>query len=232
MSIQKSAQRIANRFGIRLSRYTPRWPQMLVQRGVDLVVDAGANVGQYAQALRAGGYTDRILSIEPLSTAFEELDRRTQADRNWSAVNVAVGSEPGMTEINIAGNSVSSSILPMLDAHSESAPKSKYVGLEHVNVTTVDELLEGMDARAPFLKIDTQGFETAVLLGASASLKSRLIGVQLEMSLVPLYGGQELFDSLLHRLLDAEFELWSLEPGFADRRTGRLLQVDGIFFRT
>jgi hypothetical protein len=27
-----------------------------------------------------------------------------------------------------------------------------------------------------------------------------------------------------------DFDLWSLNPGFVDKRNGRLLQVDGVFF--
>jgi hypothetical protein len=81
-----------------------------------------------------------------------------------------------------------------------------------------------------FLKIDTQGYELPVLEGATRTLK-RCVGVQAEMSLLPLYQGQVLFREIIGWLEQREFELWSLLPGFSDPATGRLLQVDGVFFR-
>jgi hypothetical protein len=81
-----------------------------------------------------------------------------------------------------------------------------------------------------FLKIDVQGFEPQVLEGA-ARLLDRTQGVQLELSLAPLYEGQTLFLPLVDWLAKKGFELWALIPGFIDNKTGRMLQVDGIFFR-
>jgi hypothetical protein len=82
----------------------------------------------------------------------------------------------------------------------------------------------------PFVKIDTQGFEPAVIRSAGTALRS-VIGLQLELSLVSLYEGDALLPEMV-RLLAAEgFALVSLEPGHADYTTGQLLQADGIFFR-
>jgi hypothetical protein len=51
------------------------------------------------------------------------------------------------------------------------------------------------------------------------------------MSLVPLYDGEAVMTELLAYLADRGFVAMSLEPGYADPRTGRLLQIDGVFFR-
>lgn len=51
------------------------------------------------------------------------------------------------------------------------------------------------------------------------------------MSLVPLYAGQPLLGEMLMLLRDLGFELHAMLPGFTDERTGRSLQMDGIFFR-
>jgi hypothetical protein len=51
------------------------------------------------------------------------------------------------------------------------------------------------------------------------------------MSLVPLYAGQALFLDLKTLLERRGFALLAVEPGFADPRSGELLQVDGIFHR-
>ena len=79
----------------------------------------------------------------------------------------ALGDHTGEVEINIAGNSESSSILPMLESHRSAAPESAYEGKEIVPIKTLDAVAGQYlkDAQAPFLKIDTQGFELQVLDG-------------------------------------------------------------------
>ena len=81
-----------------------------------------------------------------------------------------------------------------------------------------------------FLKIDTQGYEPQVLAGAGALL-GRLLGIQLEMSLVPIYEGERDFRTTLDELAAAGFEPYLLLPGYFERRLARQLQVDGVFMR-
>jgi hypothetical protein len=51
------------------------------------------------------------------------------------------------------------------------------------------------------------------------------------MSLIPLYDGAPLWTDIVAWAKEHGFSLMSLEPGFAHPVTGRLLQVDGVFFR-
>ena len=81
-----------------------------------------------------------------------------------------------------------------------------------------------------FLKIDTQGYEDEVLRGATETL-ARVVGVQLELSLVPLYDGQKLMPELMEQVMRRGFQLWGISPTFADPQTGRMLQIDATFFR-
>ena len=69
-----------------------------------------------------------------------------------------------------------------------------------------------------------------VLEGAQALL-SRASGIQLELSLTPLYDGQVLFVEMIQWLRARGFELWNVIPGFVDPTTARMLQFDGVFFR-
>lgn len=80
------------------------------------------------------------------------------------------------------------------------------------------------------MKIDTQGFEKDVLAGGTQSLL-QIDAIQIEMSLVPLYDGQALFDELYEYLFDRDYRMVSIEPGFEDSESGQLLQIDGIFKR-
>jgi FkbM family methyltransferase len=239
MLFSKVIKIFARQFGIELRRYDPaqsevaRLVAVMLHHGVDLVLDVGANEGTYAKMLRDGGYTGGLISFEPLEAAHRALNVAAAGDAAWVvAPRVAVGHVDGEIEINVAGNSTSSSILAMKEAHRQAAPASSYVARERVKLIKLDSYVHPMlqDVRAPFLKIDTQGYEASVLDGAESTL-NRVAGVQIELSLIALYEGQALYLELIQRLLQKGFVLWGISPGFVDKRTGRLLQFDGIFFR-
>jgi FkbM family methyltransferase len=200
----------------------------------DVVLDVGANAGQYGRSLRSDlGFAGRICSFEPMSGPFRKLQSRTAEDPNWEAFNFALGDFEGTATINIAANSESSSMLEMLPAHADAAPESTFVGVEDVEVRTLDAIFQDVcrPGEGVFLKIDTQGFEGRVLRGADRSLP-KIETVQVEMSLTPLYRDELTFGELYRRLLEKGYEMVGLEPGFTHPQTGQLLQVDAIFHRS
>ena len=227
------------RRGILIDRYNCgtsaelRLVRMLDANRVDLVLDVGANEGDYGHRLRSAGYAGSLLSFEPLALAHANLTRGVAGDRRWEvAPRMALGAADGVARINVACNSTSSSLLPMLASHTESAPASEYVGQEEVPVRRLDGVFHHLIAgsAAPFLKIDTQGFEREVLEGADALVPS-LTGIQIELSVVPLYDGAETWLGMHERLKAHGFELWGVVPGFFNPGTARMLQLDGIYFR-
>ena len=232
-------KRLINLTGFELRRLSPKTNpayQLLLglQRfNVGLVLDVGANTGQFAAELRDVGYQGDIVSFEPLSGAFAKLSARAIRDKKWRVhQRGAIGDFDGAIEINIAGNSVSSSVLPMTEAHSSAAVTSAYVGSEQVSIFKLDSIAADYltaDTRY-FIKIDTQGFESQVLDGASQTL-SAAQGVLCELSLVPLYEGQRLWLDMIQRIEQAGFTLWAIQKGFTDPRDGRTLQINAIFFR-
>lgn len=226
-------------FGLDLTRYSAvKTPQMRLLRSlekfeIDLVLDVGANEGQFASELLETGYRGRVVSFEPLSAAHHLLVSRATGFRNWQVhPRCAIGDHDGDTQIHIAGNSVSSSILEMTPAHSEAEKKSTYRGAEATPLWRADTAMTAYatSAKNIFLKIDTQGYEWRVLDGA-AGLLPQVKGISCEMSLVPLYEGQHLWRDILTRLEHLGFTLWAIEPGFTDPRDGRSLQFDATFYR-
>jgi FkbM family methyltransferase len=229
---------LARRFGIDLSRYPGMDPmhmlvRLLNSRDVNVVLDVGANSGRYATELRRAGYTKRITSFEPLREPFELLARDAAEDDLWDAYPYALGDEDGSVVMHVAANAgESSSVLPMLQAHVDAYPGASYVGEQEAPLRSLDSLaaeLLSPDDRI-FLKADVQGYERAVIGGARETL-SRCVGMQLELSLVPLYEGGMLYREAIDTAGRLGFVLMGLVPGFADLRNGRLLQADGIFMR-
>ena len=239
MNWRRRLKGFARQFGLDIVRFHPETSDSAKVRAVlrylniDLVLDVGANTGQYAQGLREGGYRGRIVSFEPLTSAHATLERNAARDNRWTVhPRCAIGDREGQITINVAGNSVSSSVLPMLAQHANSAPESRYIGSETVPLSRLDSAAAPylVDAGGVYLKIDTQGFEAVVLAGAS-ELLPRCRAVQLELSLVPLYEGQRLWQDFLGEFAAKGFELWTLLPGFVDAESGRTLQTDAVFVR-
>lgn len=236
---KQAVRRFVRSMGFDVTTFDPayhviaRRRQLMQHYAIDLVLDVGANTGQFVSTLRNDVlYAGRIVSFEPLSKAYEAISTKALRDRRWETYRYALGDSPGMADINIAGNSQSSSLLGMLPAHLASAPESRYVGTERVEVKRLDDIYPSvvLDARSVYLKVDTQGFERPVIDGARGSLP--MIGtIQLELSLVPLYEGEALFPEMLNFMREAGYRLVALEPTFANRASGELLQVDGIFRR-
>jgi FkbM family methyltransferase len=233
-------KKLANYFGFEIRRFDPcisesaQFMRQLDSHGINLVLDVGANVGQFGRKnLRDAGYRGRIVSFEPLRAAWKGLSQEAAGDRLWTvAPRTAIGAEAGDININVSQNSVSSSILDMLPEHQDSAPESKYVAIEVVPIRRLDEIAPKylLSDSIVFLKIDTQGFEGAVLQGAEGIL-NHVTGIQLELSLIPLYAGQQLYDEMIARLNQRGFDLWGVSTAFVDSESGRTLQVDATFFR-
>jgi FkbM family methyltransferase len=206
----------------------------LESRRVDVVLDVGANSGQFATGLRQADFDGRIVSFEPLSVPFSVLERVAADDARWDCRRCALGDCDGTVSMNVARNGgQSSSLLPMLKTHEDVLPHAGFIGTEDVTIRRLDsvapEVLGPNDVG--FLKLDVQGFEEQVIAGGQTTVSDRCVGVQIELSFAPLYEGgmlaQQAFD-LLHRL---GFTLKGYVPFFVDVRSGRVLQADGVFFR-
>lgn len=238
MTYKQRIVKLLRHFGLDLRRYVPsnsssaRQQLQMQTFNIDLILDVGANTGQYASNTRLAGYRGRIISFEPLSDAYFQLKQACDSDELWEAHQLALGDSKRQSVIHIAGNSTSSSLLNMLDSHINAAPTSSYVGEELVEVDTIDNLAEvlGINGHNIWLKIDTQGLEHEVLKGAENSL-GIINTVQLEASLLPLYEGAIGFLDVLEIMQTKGYSLIAIEPGFSDKKTGRLLQADLTFHR-
>jgi len=238
--MKKIVKRIIHKMGFELHRLNANTnPYFQLLKGldkfdIDLVLDVGANTGQFASELRSIGYRGDIVSFEPLSKEHDLLSMHASKDPRWKVhERSAIGDFDGEVEINISGNSVSSSIMPMLKSHSSVAVDSLYVDVEKAPISCLDSAssIYIKESKNIFIKIDTQGYEWQVLNGASELIKNTK-GILCELSLVPLYEGQKLWKELIERLESEGFTLWYIQSGFTDPINGRALQVDAAFFRT
>ena len=237
--MKKLIKKTLNKFGIELHRFhqSLNFEAQIVAAmkkiKINTLFDIGANTGQFSLKMRDNGYSGKIISFEPLTSAREKLIHQSSKDENWIVhEKAAIGDYNWITDINISKNSVSSSILPMLKSHLKADKDSKYIKIEKTTVITLDSIADNyLDEYSNlFIKIDTQGYERNVLDGAFKTLK-KARGILCELSLTPLYDGQDNWIDLILRLEKEGFILWSLERGFTDIPDGRTLQVDGVFLK-
>jgi FkbM family methyltransferase len=205
---------------------------ILLNYGINLVLDVGANTGQYGMRTRALGYQGRIVSFEPVLASFTELTKSTHDDPLWMPVNIGCGDYDGKATINTFNLSVMNSILPTSSLIEKEYPQVKDIGQEEILISQIDTVFDEYynSADSVLLKIDTQGFERNVLEGAKDSL-DKISGIQMELSFVEHYKDETLFQEMVNFLSHRGFTLVCLEPHTHNLENGKFLQADGTFFR-
>ena len=197
---------------------------------INVLLDVGANEGQFAKKVRSYGYSEKIISFEPLHNVYERLISNTKKDKNWIHKNLAIGDFNGETYINVSNYSLSSSILQMSDLHLEAKKNSEFISKHKIQIEKIDTFISKNDIKSSniFLKVDTQGTEHQVIKGADNNLDN-IRGILCELSLNELYLGQKLWIEIIESMKAKNFEVWYLEKGFQHPKNNKVLQLDCIF---
>ena len=206
---------------------------ILAHEAVDAVIDVGANTGQYGQLLRREGYQGPILSFEPLPGPRRVLAAAVAADPLWQlAPPMALGDADGTVVIEQSAESDMSSILSQSPLLARLSPSSAIVERLTVPARRLDALASLVDPawRRLHLKIDVQGYEPHVLSGA-AGLMARIVTIQLELALQPVYAGELDWRVMTDRLTAMGFAPALVLPGYFERKLARMLQIDMVFAR-
>ena len=134
--------------------------------------------------------------------------------------------------MNIAKDDKCSSFLAPLERQTRVYSGAQTSSSTTVQVRRLSDLygVQFQPGVTPFFKIDTQGYEGRVIDGAGDIL-DEMVGMQIELSLVPLFDGGQSYARLLQELEHQKFQPVLLEPVFVDPETEQTLQVDAVFFR-
>jgi FkbM family methyltransferase len=201
--------------------------------GVNVVLDVGANRGQYARSLRRAGYRGYLVSFEPVRHDFEELSRRAARDPKWTVHQLALGRAEGSIDINVAPSGLSSA-LPPSEYGGQRYQKLTDATTETVRVVRLDEILDEVLAHVPaprpYLKLDTQGFDLEVFAGLGERAKD-VVGMQSEVALLRIYEGMPRMTESLAVYEAAGFEVAGMYLVTRERRTARALEFDCLMVR-
>lgn len=164
---------------------------------INLVLDVGANEGQFARSIRYEGYKGRIVSFEPTSAAYSELKRNSEFDSGWIVYpQCAVGDATTPVKIHVSGNNaLSSSVLEANDNLLQIAPSTETVRVETVNQITLNSIWTDLTdgSERILIKLDVQGYEKNVLEGIGEKIKC-IVAIKIELSCDHLYQNDKLFD--------------------------------------
>ncbi|TWU27186.1 2-O-methyltransferase NoeI [Novipirellula galeiformis] len=193
------------------------------------VLDIGANEGQFAGLIREFLPGAKIVSFEPLKSCFETLQSKQAELAPSLAFHTALGSEPGTATINRSAFTPSSSLLPMGSLHKVELPHTAESVQEEIVISRLDDILNDLELEEPILmKIDVQGFEEQVLLGAEQTLQ-KVIAVVVEVSAQPLYEGEPGFDRIYEIMKSHGFAYCGNVDQWRNKKSGHILQFDCLF---
>lgn len=199
---------------------------------IDIVIDVGANEGQFSQQLRTF-YDGEILSFEPVTSVFEKLAKAASADPKWHAFKLALGSSETTLTINVSDNTVFSSLLKTNDyCMQRFGDRSLGTREEVVSVRRLDMLLDDLipdiENKRIFLKMDTQGYDMEVFKGLGNKIKHVNV-LQSEVSLISIYEGMPHWTESISILEKAGFGVVGMFP--VTRDSGRVIEYDCVLAR-
>lgn len=199
---------------------------------VNLVLDAGANEGQFVEDLRAF-YFGEIHSFEPVASVFAKLGETASSDADWHVHQYALGSQESVRSINVSHRTVFSSMLKTNDYCSRQfgelslGTKEEVVSVRRLD-KVLNEIIPEIDGKRIFLKMDTQGFDLEVFAGLGGAL-SHVCAIQSEVSLVPLYEGIPHWLETISAYEQKGFGVVGMFP--VNRDSNRVIEYDCVLVR-
>lgn len=208
--------------------------RLLQNRDAPLIIDVGANAGQWLTSIKRTFPNARVLCYEPDSRAFAELQSAAGTFSGVECVQCALGAEAGRLRFFRNANSVTSSLLPTATT-TEKLPYSEQLRpFDQVEVevrTLSSELARHGLARVDLLKTDCQGFDLRVLQGAAAEIERGAIGlIVTEVLFHREYENQSWFYETMPWLQQRGFFLVGIY-GVMHDEGGRMLFGDALFAR-
>lgn len=203
---------------------------VLARLDCDVILDVGANRGQFSLISRIVKPEIPVVAFEPIPSEAEIFRRVTSGFEGIQLHQTALGEYAGEAEIHLSRSADSSSLLPIGEMQKKLFRGTDEIGTIKIPVKRLDDFKSEWEKYSRvLLKIDVQGFELSVLKGAIETLK-KCAYVYVECSETELYVGQALY---------RDVEEFLKQQGFRSRSRhnetivdGKLVQADYLFVRS
>lgn len=224
-------QKIINLFGYKIMRVTSTdatdldgLTKYLITKSDPVIFDVGANKGQSITRYKKLFQNPIIHSFEPNVDEVNIIKQKYINDKNLYLNNVAVGDKKGNLEFNITAKSTHSSFKNLIPNTTWIKKRSNSIKIDDKNYTTKkvnaevitldDYVNEKNLTNIDILKIDTQGFEDKVLLGAQNLLKNNKIKlIQLELIFSEIYENPLNIYDVEKTLIPNNYKLFGISNG-------------------
>lgn len=227
-------RKLGSRFGWQLKRYVPDLLEarmhLINSMKPDLILDGGANRGQWAREVRAHDKSTPIIAFEPVRESFEVLSKLNLS--KFLCENVALSDYSGITNMNVSGSiGMQSSIGLPNEFYRAMYPDVLFSKTEKVRTVTLDSLPQ-LRNKSIYLKLDVEGHEWQVLNGATELLSDprSIIALEIETSVNVTREKERTHYQIVPWLESIGFQLFHLStPGV--RRDGKMNFIDCILIR-
>jgi FkbM family methyltransferase len=135
-----------------------------------VVIDAGGNLGVFAIMVAKNHPSATVYAMEPSADNFALLKKNTAAYPNIQCFNMGLGEQAAERRLHV---SLQSSGVHKFDGSTlDNIPLDGGEKEESAKIVTLDSFMaqQGI-SRFDFLKIDTEGYEAKILMGAAESIK-------------------------------------------------------------
>jgi FkbM family methyltransferase len=234
-TISDLVKQLAQKMGIAISYYPPpgslerHLSDYLSQMEINVVLDVGAYIGNYARKLRNVGYMGQIISFEPVPASYEQLYEAMHNDPLWAGEPFGLSDENREALINTHSKGDFNSLLTLReDGEQAYSLDPAQRGQTPIQLRRLDaalpRLIKEIQSPRIFMKIDTQGHDVNVIKGASGVL-SMIVGLQSELPAVEIYDGMLSMSAVLSYYTSCSF----VPTGFYPVNTFRNLQISPEF---
>lgn len=224
-------KKILRSWGLDIIYYHPVFQTALKDASIDVVLDIGANTGQFAKDIHELVPQARIYSFEPLADVCAALKRNCDHLPGFEAFCFALGEKKESGIIERSEFSPSSSLLKMGAVHKKVFPYSAKTFQEHIEIKRLDDIAKNIDLAGNLLvKIDVQGFERAVIRGGLHTIAQAKV-LLIETSFVTLYEDQPLFNDIAGLVQTLGFKYIGRREQHWDEASCQLLFEDSIFVK-
>jgi FkbM family methyltransferase len=208
--------------------------RMLADAAKPVIFDVGAHVGTTTLQYKVLFPEATVYAFEPFEQSYQKLRAATEGVPGVHAVNKALGRSTGELKLRVNQSTATNSLLatdPRARETWNGMDVTDTVAETMVQVDTLDHFLEANDGigRIDVLKLDAQGGEMDILLGAEKSIaQGRVRILYTEIIVMPTYTGQRSLDEYLAFMRGHGFALHNLyNPLFSN--SGQLNQLDALF---